>query len=142
MKRILVIISIFCLSVGTVVAPPRAMALFSGGSGEACKGVNLNNTGTCNANSGGQINNAIKLAISIFSLVVGVAAVIMILVGGFKYITSSGEASNISSAKNTILYAIIGLIVVVLAQVIVRFVIKNSSTPPKCSPSITTNCTP
>jgi hypothetical protein len=47
----------------------------------------------------------------------------MIIIGGFKYITSGGDSNNVSSAKNTILYAIIGLIIVALAQTIVRFIL-------------------
>jgi TRAP-type C4-dicarboxylate transport system permease small subunit len=70
----------------------------------------------------------IKLVINIISVVVGVVAVIMIVFGGLKYITSGGESSNVSSAKNTILYAIIGLVVVALAQFIVRFVLDKSIT--------------
>lgn len=69
------------------------------------------------------VNRLIKLIINIFSLIVGVIAVIMIIVGGLKYITSGGDSGNITGAKNTILYAIIGLVVVALAQIIVRFVL-------------------
>jgi len=47
----------------------------------------------------------------------------MIIFGGFKYITSGGDAGGVTGAKNTILYAIVGLVIVALAQVIVRFVI-------------------
>jgi hypothetical protein len=47
--------------------------------------------------------------------------VIMIIVGGFRYITSGGNDASVTAAKNTILYAIIGLVVVALAQIIVRF---------------------
>jgi hypothetical protein len=45
------------------------------------------------------------------------------MVGGLKYITSQGDPNATATAKNTILYAAIGLVVVALAQVIVRFVI-------------------
>jgi len=69
------------------------------------------------------INNIIKTAINIFSAVVGIVSVIMIIFGGFKYITSGGESSNVSGAKNTIIYAIIGLVVVAFAQFIVQFVL-------------------
>ena len=62
-------------------------------------------------------------------VIVGVVAVIMIIVGGLKYITSGGDSGNISGAKNTILYAVIGLIFVALAQVIVRFVLARSTNP-------------
>jgi hypothetical protein len=47
----------------------------------------------------------------------------MILVGGLKYTTSGGDASSVSSAKNTIIYALVGLIVAAFAQFLVRFVL-------------------
>lgn len=81
-------------------------------------------TGTENA--GERVNEIIKLVINVFSLIVGVVSVIMIIIGGLKYITSGGEGSNITGAKNTILYAIIGLVVVALAQVIVQFVLEKT----------------
>lgn len=71
------------------------------------------------------VNNIITVVINVFSLVVGVISVIMIIIGGLKYITSGGDSGNVSGAKNTILYAIIGLVVVALAQVIVRFVLQR-----------------
>ena len=49
----------------------------------------------------------------------------MIIVGGFRYITSGGNDTSVTSAKNTILYAIIGLVVVALAQLIVRFTLSK-----------------
>lgn len=80
--------------------------------------------------SGGQnaserINTIIKTVINLFSLIVGVVSVVMIIIGGLKYITSGGDSGNITSAKNTILYAIVGLIVVAFAQLIVRFVLER-----------------
>ena len=69
-----------------------------------------------------QINSLIATVINIFSVVVGVVAVIMIIIGGLKYITSSGDSNNVTSAKNTILYAIIGIVIAFLAFAAVRFV--------------------
>jgi hypothetical protein len=69
--------------------------------------------------------SVVKTAINILSLVVGVAAVIMIIIGGFKYVTSAGDSNSIASAKNTVIYAIVGLIIASLAQVIVRFVLNR-----------------
>lgn len=69
------------------------------------------------------VSRIIRQVINIISVIVGVAAVIMIIVGGLRYITSSGDSSSVSSAKNTILYAIVGLVVVALAQIIVKFVV-------------------
>ena len=65
--------------------------------------------------------------VNIFSVIVGIVAVIMIIFGGFKYITSGGDSGNVSGAKNTLIYAIVGLIVVALAQFIVHFVLKTAS---------------
>ncbi len=67
----------------------------------------------------------IKKIINIVSWVVGVIAVIMIIIAGLRYVTSGGQEKGVTGAKNTIMYAIIGLVVVALAQVIVRFVITN-----------------
>lgn len=82
------------------------------------------------ASSGASFTALIKKVINIFSVIIGVIAVIMIIVGGLKYITSGGESSNVSGAKNTIIYAIVGLIIVALAQFIVHFVLANASTLP------------
>jgi hypothetical protein len=68
----------------------------------------------------------VSFALNILSIVVGIAAVIMIIVAGFRYITSSGKEENVKTAKNTILYAIIGLVVVALAQIIVHFVLTEA----------------
>lgn len=75
-----------------------------------------------------KVNDIVRLVINIFSIVVGVISVIMIIIGGLKYITSGGDSGNVTGAKNTILYAVIGLVVVALAQFIVRFVLAKVST--------------
>lgn len=75
------------------------------------------------AAAGSNVNDIVATVINIFSWVVGVVSVIMIIYGGFKYITSGGDAGGVTAAKNTILYAIVGLVIVALAQVIVQFVL-------------------
>lgn len=54
---------------------------------------------------------------------VGIVSVIMLIYGGFRYIMSGGDSKKVTDAKNTILYAIIGLIIAVLAYAIVHFVL-------------------
>lgn len=73
------------------------------------------------------VTDIVRKVINILSWVVGVISVIMIIIAGFKYVTSGGAEANVKGAKNTILYAIIGLVIVALAQVIVRFVLSNVS---------------
>ena len=96
-----------------------------------CAGSNLQFTedpGQCNVaatDATSKINNIIHTIVNLLSAIVGVVAVIMIIVGGFRYITSGGNDTSVTSAKNTILYAIIGLVVVALAQIIVRFTLSK-----------------
>ncbi len=56
---------------------------------------------------------------------VGIVSVIMIIIGGLRYVVSGGDSTGTASAKNTILYALIGLIVALFAQVIVSFVLSK-----------------
>lgn len=98
--------------------------------GGLCAGSDLQAPGTAecdniNDQASEGVNNTVNLIINIFSWIVGVVSVIMIIWGGFKYITSGGDAGSVTAAKNTILYAIVGLIIVALAQVIVKFVLGN-----------------
>lgn len=72
-----------------------------------------------------QIQRIVTTIVNIFSIIVGIVAVIMIIWGGFKYITSGGDSGNITSAKNTIIYAILGLVIVALAQFLVQFVLER-----------------
>lgn len=55
--------------------------------------------------------------------IVGIIAVIMLIIGGIKYVVSGGDAKKVTDAKNTVLYAIIGLVIAFLAFAIVNFVI-------------------
>lgn len=117
---------LFIVSIPAVAfAAPAATAPAADSSKAAvCEGVAL--TGSdCTTSAGPSVESSVATVINIFSFFVGIAAVIMIIIGGFKYIIASGDSSNIKSAKDTILYALIGLGVVALAQVIVKFVIHN-----------------
>lgn len=91
------------------------------------KGTNSTDPNASTDDASTRVNNIIKTVINIFSLIVGIVAVIMIIIGGLKYITSGGDSGNVTGAKNTILYAIIGLVVVALAQIIVKFVLEKAT---------------
>ena len=58
---------------------------------------------------------------------VGVVSVIMLIIGGFRYVLSQGDQKAAESARNTILYAIIGIVIAMLAFAIVRFVLGRFS---------------
>ncbi len=97
---------------------------------EACRALGKPESeclGTTNE-AGSSITSLIADVVNILSIVVGVAAVFMIILGGFRYVTSHGDSNAISGAKNTILYAIIGLVIAALAQALVRFVLRKVTT--------------
>lgn len=58
-------------------------------------------------------------------IVAGIVAVIAIIIGGVRYTVSNGDSSGVQAAKNTILYSVVGLVVVIAAAAITDFVIKN-----------------
>ena len=84
------------------------------------RGINAAGGGS---GSGGNLSRAIKNVINVLLFILGAIAVIMIVIGGIKYTISNGDASNIKSAKDTILYAVIGLIIALMAYAIVNFVV-------------------
>lgn len=101
-----------------------------------CKGVNSTGTGRgvnstdCSEDTNEGFSDIAKRIINIFSIVVGTVSVIMIIIGGFRYIISGGDSGGVTAGKNTILYAIVGLVIVLFSQVIVRFVLTNTATTP------------
>jgi hypothetical protein len=96
--------------------------------GYACGGTNANQfaEGNCDTNAQ-NLPKILTTIINIFSWIVGIVSVIMIIYGGFRYIISGGDSNGVTAAKNTILYAIIGLVIVALAQVIVQFVLTKAN---------------
>jgi hypothetical protein len=78
------------------------------------------------------INSTIASIVNLLSVLVAIIAVIMLIFGGFRYITSGGASDKVKGAKDTILYALIGLVIVALAQAIVRFVVNQSTNTPQC----------
>ncbi len=70
-------------------------------------------------------NGVISTVVNILTLVIGAAAVVMIIVAGIQYMLSNGDATKISNAKNTIIYAVIGLVVAVIARTLVVFIIQR-----------------
>lgn len=99
---------------------------------ESDSSVQCNAPGTASSSiaSNNNVKNLIKNVINLLSIAVGTVSVIMIIIGGFRYVISSGDSSATKSAKDTIMYAVIGLAVVIFAQTIVRFVITNTTKSP------------
>lgn len=62
---------------------------------------------------------------NVLLFVLGAISVIMIIIGGLRYVISGGNATAVTAAKNTILYAIVGVIVALLAYAIINFVLNS-----------------
>ena len=93
-------------------------------------GINgANGTSDCSATPSTSLDDTIKTVINLLSVIVGIVAVIMIIIAGLKYITSAGDSNKVTSAKNTLLYAIIGLVIVALAQTIAHFALTEAKSP-------------
>lgn len=93
---------------------------------EVCEGATsfVGGPGNCNEGDGqGAVEGTIQNFLNLFSAIIGVAAVFMMLYGGFRYITSGGDAGKVQAAQQTIIYGVVGLVVAALAQILVRFVL-------------------
>ena len=63
--------------------------------------------------------------VNVMLFLVGILSVIMLIFGGLRYVISRGESKAVEAAKNTILYAIIGLIIAVMAYAAINFVLTS-----------------
>lgn len=113
---VLVVGLVFFSGVPAFAAPVNVID----GNGDACKG----NTNIC-GNGGTKLFTIIKSVINVLLYAAGIIAVIMIIIGGINYTLSAGDNAKVASAKNTVLYAVVGLIVASLAYAVVNFVVAN-----------------
>jgi Type IV secretion system pilin len=130
MKRKLCILLMFIGLLTPVLATPASVGAVN--VFQACTGNNGSNNGAnagssdvCAAknSSSNPVIKALKVALEILSIIVGIAAVAMIIIGGIKLSMSSGDASAVKSGRDTVIYALIGVIVAISAQAIVAFVL-------------------
>lgn len=103
---------------GTILAAPTASAV---NVFDQC-GSNAD-AAVCKAQSEDNATSMITIVINTLLFIIGIIAVIMIIVGGIRYTVSNGNASSTKEAKDTILYAVIGLIIAMMAYAIVNFVV-------------------
>ncbi|GAC1500706.1 MAG: hypothetical protein NVS1B10_04490 [Candidatus Saccharimonadales bacterium] len=128
MKRIILSTLILAVMASLALVPlaGTAFADCSGTSSTAQDQV-LNGVGQTGSDcSGSGVNSAISNIMSILTFVVGIAAVVMIIISGFRYITSGGDSAKVSSAKSTLIYAIIGLAIAVLAHYLILLTITQA----------------
>ena len=76
-----------------------------------------------NEAAGEKIEEKLRAILVLLSVAAAVAAVIMLIYAGFRYIVSGGDEKGVKAAKNTFIYAVIGIVIVMLSQAIVQFVL-------------------
>ena len=86
---------------------------------------NIKPVGNVSGNASSDVQGIIIGIINGILGIVGLVAVVMVIMGGISYMTSAGDASKVKKGKDTILYGIIGLVIIGLAFAIVNFVIVN-----------------
>ncbi len=124
-KKILAVLAALLISVA--VAAPTFASGSSYRGDEACDNyTGPNKELICPTDKGAGEGDMIKTVGNVLNAVygiVGVLTVVMIVVGGVKYMTSQGDPGKLSSAKNTIMYSVIGLVITLSAFAITAFVL-------------------
>lgn len=129
MKRFLITL-LLVLGIGGTLTFAGSPAVYADAKSEICSGVGAatGGAGCATPKDGVTVDSLIKTIVNVLSWVVGVVAVIMIVYAGFQYVSSGGDSGKITNAKNTLIYAIIGLVVVAFSQAIVVFVLTKATT--------------
>ena len=106
---------------GLLLVPVLALGVSAVATvGDVSAQINLApvNTGTPT-----DLNDVFKTIINVLLFIIGAVSVIMLIYGGIRYTTSGGNANSVTAAKNTIMYAIVGLVIAIFAFAIVNFVV-------------------
>lgn len=143
MKKIAMILASVIMMVGLAV--PLVQPVFAASPKDVIQeGLNAAETGdpAGKGTDSGALSSQVTNIINIMLFAVGVISLIVIILGGIRYTTSGGKQDQVTSAKNTIMYAVIGLIVALLGFAIVNFVITNVGDDGGSSGNTTTTPTP
>ena len=119
---ICLVMATLAIAVTGLAATTMAPAYATTANEQAQNGVNsINPEGT----STKSLPEMIKIILTVVFTVIGMVAVVMIILGGVNYATSLGDPAKATKAKNTIMYAVIGLVITLLAIAIVNFVLSS-----------------
>lgn len=124
MKRIIISLGIsFALLLGGINALP---AYAQTNTREACEGAGGTfSGGQCNFQGGGTLEGSFRNIINTLIFIVGAVAVLMLIIGAIRFTLSAGDENAVKGARNTMLYAIVGIVVAFLAFAIVNFVLER-----------------
>lgn len=119
-----IVAGLLILGIGLVFVPADASAVNV--IAEQC--TNTPDAAICKDQDAG-VGEIVTTIVNVLLFVIGAISVLMIIIGGLMYATSTGDSGRITKAKNTIMYAVVGLVVAFLAYAIVNFVIMQFVKP-------------
>ena len=125
----LLLVPAFVVGVGVLSPAPSANAVFDKGLSDgaaSAQGKDQQGDAASLFGEGGQ-GGIFKTITNVMLFLIGAISVIMLIIGGIRYVVSGGDSTAVQNAKNTILYAIVGVIVAILAYAVVNFVISSFS---------------
>ena len=128
MKGLLIVPALaFVLGLAAVpFAQPAAAAGFDKTISDGASGAKSDDQSDCLFSGDDCAGDGIfKTITNVLLFLIGAVSVIMLIIGGIRYTISGGDSTAVTSAKNTILYAVIGIIVSLLAFAIVNFVLDS-----------------
>lgn len=123
MKHLLIVAVLLSAVIFGVWSVPTAYA--ESPIGAACNGAAAN-ASICKAGNQDPItgeNGLIMKITAILAYVIGFVAVLMIVLAGMKFVTSNGNPEAVAGARNTIIYALVGLVIAASSQLIVKFIL-------------------
>jgi hypothetical protein len=119
--KLSLVLGLVLVSIVAISAPVYAVCTGDNSAqGQVIQGIGQTTTSDC---TGPGVDSTITTVVDILSYVVGIVALFMIVFSGFQFITSGGNSNAVSKARNALLYSIIGLLMVALAQFLVHFVL-------------------
>jgi hypothetical protein len=117
------VIVLFAFTAASLLSAPMTSAAPADAYNDTCAGAKNAVTGACDPNTGvSGVWEAVGTITTWLLMAVGAVCVIFIVIGGIRYATSGGDTEKVKKAKNTLLYALVGLAIAILANVIVSLV--------------------
>ncbi len=124
---LLTVLSLLSVSGVHAASLHSVQTLASAGKSDACSGLNQVG-GSCGSGQS-DIGGVLRGVVEIISYIAGIIAVAMIIISGIRFITSSGDSTKVAAAKTALVYALIGVAVAALAQILIHVVISTAANP-------------
>lgn len=115
---------VFGISLFTQAEPAQAVNLDMRQGSDAAQGTNQRGDAASLFGTDGE-GGIFRTIVDVMLFLIGAISVIMLIIGGIRYVVSGGDSTAVQNAKNTILYAIVGIVVAILSYAVVRFVIDS-----------------